>query len=151
MAGFTIRPGDAADATEARRIVDAAYTRYIERIGKRPAPMLDDLAARIRRDELWVLEQGHAIHGIIVLLAEPDHLLLDNVAVDPTSHGKGVGGALIRFAEAEARRRGYDEIRLYTNAKMHENLAMYPRLGYEETGRAEQAGFQRVFFRKTLA
>jgi hypothetical protein len=26
----------------------------------------------------------------------------------------------------------------------------YPRLGYEETGRAEQDGFPRVFFRKRL-
>jgi len=77
-------------------------------------------------------------------------LLLDNVAVDPNHQGKGIGRALIDFAEQEARRRGHAEIRLYTHQSMHENIVLYPRLGYEETGRGEQAGFQRVFFRKIL-
>jgi hypothetical protein len=31
---------------------------------------------------------------------------------------------------------------------MHENIAMYLRRGYEETGRFRQDGFERVFFRK---
>jgi hypothetical protein len=33
---------------------------------------------------------------------------------------------------------------------MTENIAMYPRLGYRETGRGEQAGYARVFFAKRL-
>ena len=31
----------------------------------------------------------------------------------------------MEFAEVETRRRGYDEIRLYTHEKMTENIAMY--------------------------
>jgi hypothetical protein len=41
------------------------------------------------------------------------------------------------------------EIRLDTNAAMTENLSFYPRLGHRETGRAEQSGFDRVFFTKS--
>ena len=41
-------------------------------------------------------------------------------------------------------------IELYTNAAMRENVDYYPHLGYEETGRHEEDGFQRVFFRKAL-
>jgi hypothetical protein len=33
---------------------------------------------------------------------------------------------------------------------MTENLACYPRHGYAETHRAEQDGFNRVFFRKPI-
>jgi hypothetical protein len=33
---------------------------------------------------------------------------------------------------------------------MTENLAYYPRHGYRETRRAEEQGFRRVFFSKTL-
>ena len=33
---------------------------------------------------------------------------------------------------------------------MHENIALYTRLGWQETGRGEQAGFQRVFMRKPV-
>jgi GNAT superfamily N-acetyltransferase len=87
---------------------------------------------------------------LIVLLAEADHLLLDNVAVDPAAQGQGVGRALIGFAAAEARRRGYREMRLYTHQMMTENIALYARTGWVETGRGEQGGFARVFFRKEV-
>jgi GNAT superfamily N-acetyltransferase len=145
-----IRQASSSDALSVERIVRAAYAKYVARIGKPPGPMNDDYAARIAQQAVWLLIASGEIAGILVLLEEDDHLLLDNVAVDPRHQGKGIGRALIDFAEQEARRRGHAEIRLYTHQAMHENIVLYPRLGYEETGRGEQAGFQRVFFRKTL-
>jgi len=97
-----------------------------------------------------VLAASGTIAGIVVLQPEADHLLLANVAVATNFQGRGLGRRLIDFAESEARRRGYDEIRLYTHQRMYESAALYPRLGYEETGRAEEGGFPRVFFRKRL-
>jgi hypothetical protein len=49
------------------------------------------------------------------------------------------------FADARARELGLGAIRLYTNAAMTENLALYPRRGYVETHRAEADGFSRVY------
>jgi GNAT superfamily N-acetyltransferase len=146
----TIRPAAISDLDAMTRIVAEAYTKYIERIGKPPGPMLDDYAAHIRNHAAWVIVSDGAVAGLIVLLPEEDHLLLDNVAVDPARHGRGVGKALMQFAEQEASRRGYSELRLYTHQMMTENLAMYPALGWQETGRGEQAGYQRVFFRKKV-
>jgi GNAT superfamily N-acetyltransferase len=145
-----IRPADAADLPAIERIVRDAYTKYIERIGKPPGPMLDDYAVHVRSHTAWVLDTDGTVAGLIVLLPEADHLLLDNVALDPARHGQGLGRALMEFAEQEARRRGYGELRLYTHAKMTENIAMYPRLGWQETGRGEQAGYDRVFYRKRV-
>ena len=145
-----IRSARPADRAAVEGIVHQAYAAYVDRIGKPPGPMLDDYRARIRAHEAWVLETDGAVVGVIVLLPEDDHLLLDNIAVDPAQQGRGIGRALMEFAEREARRRGYDEIRLYTHEKMTENVAMYPRLGYQETGRGEQAGFSRVFYRKRV-
>ena len=54
------------------------------------------------------------------------------------------------FAEEEARRRGHRVIELYTNEVMVENIALYRRLGYVETGRKQVAGYDRVYMRKTL-
>ena len=144
-----IRPADAADLPAVQRIVNNAYTKYIARIGKPPGPMNDDYAALIRAHQVWVM--GTPIMGAIVLLPEPDHLLLDNVAVDPAAQGQGVGRALIEFAEAEARRRGFGELRLYTHETRVENIALYARTGWAETVRAEQNGFSRVFFRKPVS
>ena len=87
--------------------------------------MLDDYPKRIADGQVWVLADGAVIDGILVLEETPDGFLLDNIAVAPNRQGKGVGRALLAFAEAEAVRRGWREIRLYTNALMTENIALY--------------------------
>ena len=113
--------------------------------------MLDDYHARIAEGVVWVIEEGASPAGVIVLLPRPDHLLLDNIAVVPARQGAGFGRRLLAFAEAEAVRRGYREIRLYTHQMMTENQRLYAVIGYEETGRATEAGYERAFMRKRLA
>lgn len=112
--------------------------------------MLDDYAARVAQDSAWVLERDEAICGALVLLDFPDYLLLDNVAVDPACQRQGLGRILIAFAEDEARRRGHPEIRLYTHETMVENIAIYARLGYEETHRVTEKGYARVYMCKKI-
>jgi len=41
-------------------------------------------------------------------------------------------------------------IRLYTNAAMTENLSMYAHMGFVETHRAIEKGFNRVYLRWPL-
>jgi ribosomal protein S18 acetylase RimI-like enzyme len=145
-----IRAATAADARAIADIVDQAYRHYLPRMGKPPGPMLDDYAARVSQGVVWVLEQGGAIAAAVVLLPAPDYLLLDNIAVSPARQGLGLGRQLLAFAEAEALRRGYREIRLYTHQTMVENQRLYASIGYEETGRGSEAGYDRVFMRKRL-
>ena len=57
---------------------------------------------------------------------------------------------MLPFAEAEALRRGCSEIRLYTHQTMVENQRFYASIGYVETGRGTEAGYDRVFMRKQL-
>ena len=140
----------AADVSAITEIVDQAYRHYIARMGKPPGPMLDDYAARVLEGVVWVLEEGAAVAGIVVLLPTTNYLLLDNIAVSPARQGLGLGRQMLAFAEAEALRRGYREIRLYTHQTMLENQRLYASIGYEETGRGTEAGFDRVFMRKQL-
>ena len=145
-----IRPAVPADAEAVRAVVDAAYGQYVARIGKPPGPMLDDYVRRIADGQVWVLEHGDSIAGILVLEEGPGGLLLDNIAVLPDCQGKGFGRMLIGFAEAEARRRDRNEIHLYTHALMHENIALYRRLGFVETGRRNEKGYDRVYMTRHL-
>ena len=147
---LTIRGAVAADVPAIERIVHDAYVKYVDRIGKQPGPMLDDYAARVAAGEVSVCVAGEDIAGILVLETLADHLLLDNIAVAPGWQGRGVGRLLLEFADAAARRAGHAELRLYTHALMHENIALYARLGWQEYARGEQAGFQRVFMRKPV-
>ena len=146
-----IRCARAEDRAAVEAIVRDAYAIYIERIGKPPGPMLDDYAALIADGAVNVLEEaGGTMAAIIVLLRKPDHLLLDNIAVRLDRQGSGLGRRLIAFAEAEARRLGHAELRLYTHETMTENIALYTRLGFVETGRGQAAGYDRVFMTKRL-
>jgi len=144
-----IRRAAEADSNSIRVLVRHAYERYVGRIGRRPSPMDADYGRLIDRGLVHVI--GDPIEGVIVLVPEADHLLVENVAVLPASQGHGLGRRLMRFAEQEARGLGYDEITLYTNERMIENLGLYAHLGYEETSRAAGEGFARVYFRKRLA
>ncbi len=145
-----IRAATAADVPAIADVVDQAYGHYVARMGKPPGPMLDDYAARVLEGVVWVLEEGAVIAGIIVLLPAMDYLLLDNIAVSPARQGSGLGRRLLAFTEAEALRLGYTEIRLYTHQTMVENQRLYASIGYEETERGTEAGYDRVFMRKQL-
>jgi GNAT superfamily N-acetyltransferase len=146
----TIRIASAAEAASVHAVVDAAYRSYIPRIGKLPGPMLDDYAKRIADGQVWLLADASEIVGILVLEETPDRFLLDNIAVAPGQQGKGHGRTLLGFAEAQARRRGWNEIQLYTHARMTENIVLYRRTGYVETARVTEKGFERVYMAKQL-
>ena len=150
MTAEILRQATPADRQAIERLVEAAYGMYVERIGKRPAPMDADYAALIDAGLVTVAESEGRVVGILVLVPMPDHLLVENVAVDPAVQGSGLGRRLMAHAEDEARARELSELRLYTNEKMVENVAWYPRLGYRETERRDEHGFARVFFSKRL-
>jgi ribosomal protein S18 acetylase RimI-like enzyme len=145
-----IRPAHPDDTEAVRDVVHAAYAHYVPRIGKPPGPMLDDYAQRIADGQAWVLEDAGRIIGVLVLEEGADGFLLDNIAVLPECQGKGLGRSLIEFAEAEARRRGYREIRLYTHVLMTENIALYRRVGFVQTHRVSEKGYDRVYMTKQL-
>ena len=145
-----IRQANPADLVQIKACAVAAYTRYIERIGKKPAPMIADFGAAIEAEALYVIETATQICGFVVFYACNNHLHLENVAVDPRFQGLGLGMKLIEFVEQQARGGGYGSVELYTNVKMTENLGLYPRLGYVEFDRRIEDGFDRIYFRKTL-
>jgi GNAT superfamily N-acetyltransferase len=120
--------------------------------GKPPGPTFGDYGALIAQGLVSVAEDEHSeIAAVVVLMPKTDHLLLDNVAVRPDRQGQGYGRRMITFAESEARRLGFAELDLYTHEKMVENIALYTRLGFVESGRGEQAGYSRVFMTKLLS
>lgn len=145
-----IRRAKTADLGAVQRIVAAAYTPYVARIGRAPEPMHDDYTRRVADQDLWVLDHGGAVIGLVILTDTADGLMVVNLAVDPDHQGSGYGRRLMAFAETEARRRDHTVVRLYTNVLMTENIARYLHLGYHETGPDVQMGFDRVLMAKTV-
>jgi ribosomal protein S18 acetylase RimI-like enzyme len=147
---FRIRAARPADAAAVREIALEAYAIYTPRIGRRPAPISADYGQLIERGEVWVADHGGHVLGFVVVRPQDGSLLLENVAVSPGHQRLGLGRGLIAFAEALARSLGLPAVELYTNAHMVENIGYYPRLGYVESGRRRQDGYNRVFFRKPV-
>ncbi|BCI50818.1 acetyltransferase [Mycolicibacterium litorale] len=151
MHRHSARRATAADVPALERLVAAAFEKYVERIGRPPAPMVHDYRALLDTARVWTVDGPDAPVALLVTMPRADHLLLDTIAVSPAAQGGGYGTALLDRAEADARELGLPEIRLYTNVAMTENLTFYPRHGYVETGRGRADGYERVFYTKRLA
>ena len=145
-----LRRAVVTDADAIGRLVDAAYGHYVARIGRLPAPMAADHAAAVADHEVWVVDEAGAIVAVLELIPRSGHLFVENVAVRPDRQARGLGRRLLDFAEAEARRHGVPEIRLETNERFTENLAIYRRRGYVEVGRRPRAGTDVLELAKAL-
>ena len=150
MTDTSLRPATAADVPNLAELVRAAYGHYVERIGEPPRPMTDDYAQVVRTHRVIVAERDAEIVGLLVLGTDDEGFYIDNVAVDPSVQGGGVGRALLERAESEARDAGFESIYLYTHELMAENLALYARIGYLEFDRRLKDGARIVYLRKQL-
>lgn len=130
-----LRRATIADEAVVAALTEAAYAPYTALFGYPPLPVTEDYAPRIARGEVWLLEQGLDLLGLIALERADDHILIFSVAVAPHHQGRGVGRKLLDFAEEQARLLGLSEVRLYTNALMERNIAIYKGRGYVETCR----------------
>jgi GNAT superfamily N-acetyltransferase len=146
--GQQLRRATGADLSNITSVIAAAYGRYRDRMDRPPAPVLTDYSDAVAAGQVWVL--GDPVIAVLVLVPEQETMLVENVAVTPASQGTGLGRRLMEFAERQALSRGLRRMTLYTNEVMTENLAIYAKLGYRETARRSQDGYDRVFMEKDL-
>lgn len=147
---INIRQALPIDVDSVRRCVNDAYEGYVERIGQPPAPMLDDYGRLIDDETVHLADHDGQLQGVIVAWAEPDHFYIDSIATTSTARGSGVGRRLMDWAEDRARSGGFDEVRLYTNTFMLENVSYYERRGFVETHRSDESGYERIYFTKKV-
>ena len=143
-----LRRATADDLPAIRAVIDAAYARYLTRMDKPPAPMLRDYGPSVQAGTTWVT--GSPIIAVLTLYPRDDHLYVENIAVDPSAQGRGLGRALMEFAEREAARRKLSRMALVTHEVMTENQAIYARLGYVEIERRSEDGYRRIYMEKPL-
>ena len=144
----SLRHATTADLPAIKALIDAAYAKYLTRMGKPPGPMLRDYGPSVEDGTTWVA--GSPITAVLTLYPRGDHLLIENIAVHPGDQGRGLGRHLMGFAEQEAARRGLTRIAPYTHEAMTENQAIYTHLGYVETGRRAEDGYRRIYMEKSL-
>lgn len=128
----SIRLAALADAELVRRISAEAYEpAYLPVIGAIPKPAREDYRERIERRQVWLLTHGGSPAGVLVLEDGEGGWTVYSIAVRPAFQGLGLGRWLLDWADHQASAAGATELRLYTNARMTKNLALYQRCGYE--------------------
>lgn len=145
-----IRRALAKDVPTIAAITAVAYATYVPLLGRKPQPMTADYNQIVADQPVWLLCLDDQPAGVLVLMKEPEYLLIYNVAVRPAYQKQGWGRRLLAWAEQEAQREGYTLLRLYTNTLMAGNIALYQRLGYVETGREPYLGSTLVHMEKRL-
>lgn len=150
MSGLAFRRAAPADAALVAAITDAAYAKWVPVIGRKPKPMTADHERSIRDHMIELAILDGRVVGLIELIPGADHLLLENIAIDPAAQGQGIGRRLMQRVERHAIERRLPEVRLYTNKAFATNLDFYRRLGYEiDREEPYKEGFT-VYFAKAI-
>jgi ribosomal protein S18 acetylase RimI-like enzyme len=145
-----IRLATLEEAGQVAACVCQAFLHYIVRIGKQPAPMLDDYQALIAQGLVTVAVQGNEIVGVLVLMVKDREFTIETLAVSPQWQGHGFGKMLIFHAEQQAKQQGFMAVLLTTNRLMHESRALYEHRGFVVKSEVEEAGYQRFLMCKFL-
>ncbi len=130
MEHLDLRIAEPADAAVIRALSREAYAKWVPLIGREPLPMTADYEERMHRHRFDLLFGAGELAALIETVAREDDLLIENVAVRPSFQGRGLGKRLMAHAETLAASLRRNTIRLYTNRRFTENIALYARLGY---------------------
>jgi len=108
---------------------------------------LDDASAIFRRMatypryQVYIATRGDAIIGTFALLVMDNlaHLgspsaVVEDVVVDEASRGRGIGGAMMKFAMKVATECGCYKLTLSSNLRRSDAHAFYRSLGFEQHG-----------------
>ncbi len=133
-----VRPAAVADRAAVVKVLQRAFADYDGRL-QPPPGALGETEASVR---------AHLKHGssaLAFIAGEPvgamfierkgDALFLSRVSVVPEKRGSGITARMAALAEEEARRQGVATLTLRVREVLAQNLALFERLGFRETGR----------------
>ena len=130
--GYSIhRFGDAARLEELHRFVQEAFRGLpIDPPSSALKETLADFAARLQSDTIFVASDASELIGGIFCTPEKDALYIGRLAVRPDWRRRGVAGALIDAAKAEATQRGARRMTLGARIALPGNVALFRRHGF---------------------
>ena len=147
-----LRPAANSDIPAITNLIDAAYRDYVPAMGgRRPRPMDDDYAARVRNGQLFVVEGETGPAAAMTLELHVASVHIFNFAVDPAMQGQGLLRLMLDHAERTARSAGKPRLTLYTNVVMTRNREIYAHLGFREVREeVTPAGYHIVFMERDV-
>jgi hypothetical protein len=133
-----IKLADKSNLCQIKECVELSYRPYVEKLTVEPAPLHADYEDLILNDSVYILEgRDKEMLGLVVLISEPNCLLVDNISIFPKWQRRGTLPTVCSFIIARALSLNMRSIRAITNSKLDRNIEMYTKIGltidrYEE-------------------
>jgi ribosomal protein S18 acetylase RimI-like enzyme len=125
--------------TEATAELEIAFQRLVPQLtNNNPPPSLDDLAALVRESASTLMVargEKNRIVGALTLTVYrvPTGIrsIIEDVIVDETARGQGIGEAIMKYAISLAREKGAANISLTSNPMREAANKLYLRMGFK--------------------
>ena len=140
---LTFRTAMLSEGEEVGRVIRAAFTPYVRALGRElPAAASAGFAegwerfvAELERGDVYVALDGEQIVGTVRTKPQETALYIQQIAVDPSRQGTGVGSWLLARIDEVARSRALGGLSLETAEMAEANIRLYRRHGFEIVGR----------------
>ena len=120
---MTFRQAFADDLDAVVSLTQAAYEHYTPLLGAPPIPVTEDYTPRVERGEVWLLESGADLAGLIVIEHNLEVIKTADWVLDLGPEGGDGGGELVASGTPEDIVR---EKRSYTGQFLRELLERRP-------------------------
>lgn len=142
---LSFRTATLSEVKEVARIIGDAFTPYVRALGREwPAEGTPEYAERwkhfvaeIERGDVYVALEGERIVGAARTKPQEKDLYIDQIAVDPSQQGTGVGSWMLQRIDELARARGLGGLSLITAEMAVANIRLYERHGFEIVRRGQ--------------
>lgn len=132
-----------ADSWALIALISACWAEYpgcvVDIEGEYPELRAPASHYRAEAGMLWVLPEGSWIAASVGLLPGPARSAeLVKLYVARHRRGQGLGEALVRWVEHQARARDVTRIELWSDTRFHDAHRLYERCGYRPTGESRE-------------
>src|SRR5215510_12334201 len=141
---LTFRTAMPSEGEEVGRVIRAAFTPYVRALGRELpaegsagfAEGWERFAAELERGDVYVALDGEQIVGAVRTKPQENALYNQQIAVDPSRQGTGVGSWLLARIDELARSRRLGGLSLETAEMAEANIRLYRRHGFEIVSRS---------------
>lgn len=151
-----IQKASANDVEEILSVINTsnykAYKKIIPKeYFKEQILTLKELLEELKMMTFYIYRCERKIVGVAALRIENEESgSIHRVYVLPEYQRKGIGTALMKFVEAEAKRKGIKKLWLFTLEKAYWAVNFYKKLGYKIAGKVERPWGTDVVMEKEL-
>lgn len=141
---LTIRNASLEEAPAVLAVILAAFEQYRGSLVPESSAFketADTVRATIASGGAVVVEQDGRMLAATLYEPEGDSFYIGRLAVLPEARRTGVAIRLVEAVEAIARARGIPRLTLGVRLALADNIRLFTRLGFRETGREAHPGF----------